>query len=304
MARDVSTLAAALAALACMTAANTAGAQSSAPAQGSSPEKTLQEVTVTAAKLKERISRFVDQIAALAHEEGLPRWNVPICPQERGLPRPEGVWVLARLVAIAHAAGAPMAHAHCRPNLYIVASSDPELLLRRTRANNRNRIAMFGDATPYVIDEFIETPHPVRVWYGSRAGGALGKVLGSAKAGGTQAGDRPTTWFYNGASRLRSNVIWSFSVVVEIADQRQLRGSTLGQFADYAAMVALAEIKPGAHLGDAPSILKLFDGSPKTAPAGMTDWDRAFLKSLYLTDQASTLQRGQIGREMVRELIH
>ena len=36
----------------------------------------------------------------------------------------------------------------------------------------------------------------------------------------------------------------------------------------------------------------------------MTDWDRAFLKSLYATNQTFKLQRGQLGRAMVRELVH
>jgi hypothetical protein len=57
-----------------------------------------------------------------------------------------------------------------------------------------------------------------------------------------------------------------------------------------------------ARLGDAPTILKLFDGASEAAPAGLTDWDRAFLKSLYATEQISKQQRGQIARHMVREI--
>ncbi|HEY6455042.1 MAG TPA: hypothetical protein VIY90_07110 [Steroidobacteraceae bacterium] len=48
--------------------------------------------------------------------------------------------------------------------------------------------------------------------------------------------------------------------------------------------------------------MKLFDGAPQAAPAGMTDWDKAFLKSLYSTDQKSTLQRSQIAHQLVPEL--
>jgi hypothetical protein len=67
-------------------------------------------------------------------------------------------------------------------------------------------------------------------------------------------------------------------------------------------MVGLAKLKAGARLGDAPTILKLFDGAPDVAPAGLTDWDQAFLKSLYATEQITRQQRGQIAREMVREI--
>jgi hypothetical protein len=38
-------------------------------------------------------------------------------------------------------------------------------------------------------------------------------------------------------------------------------------------------------LVDAPTILQLFNGT-QAAPAGMTEWDRAFLKSLYTTPPA------------------
>jgi hypothetical protein len=68
-------------------------------------------------------------------------------------------------------------------------------------------------------------------------------------------------------------------------------------------MVSLAEIKPNPHLGDAQTILKLFAGAPQAAPAGMSDWDQAFLKSLYGTAHDSKLQRSLMMRSMVRELV-
>jgi hypothetical protein len=36
----------------------------------------------------------------------------------------------------------------------------------------------------------------------------------------------------------------------------------------------------------------------------MTDWDLAFLKSLYATEQRSKLQRRLIERAMIRDIIH
>jgi hypothetical protein len=103
-------------------------------------------------------------------------------------------------------------------------------------------------------------------------------------------------------SHILLSKIWSFEDVFVIADQARLHGMNLGQFADYVAMVGLAKLKPGARLGDAPTILNLFDGAPEAAPAGLTDWDRAFLKSLYATEQISKQQRGQIARHTVREI--
>jgi hypothetical protein len=67
-------------------------------------------------------------------------------------------------------------------------------------------------------------------------------------------------------------------------------------------MVGLAEVKLGAPLGDAPTILTLFDRAPQVTGAGMSDWDRAFLKSLYATGQESRLQRSEIALSMVRAI--
>jgi len=92
--------------------------------------------------------------------------------------------------------------------------------------------------------------------------------------------------------------------VFVIVDASQVRGVTLGQFADYVALIGLAQLEPADSLADAPTILKLFNGAPQAAPAGMTDWDRAFLKSLYGTEQYSHGQRQHIVRAMVRQMAH
>jgi hypothetical protein len=55
-------------------------------------------------------------------------------------------------------------------------------------------------------------------------------------------------------------------------------------------------------VGDFQSILSLFNGPPQAALTGMTDWDRAFLRSLYATEQ-SREQRSQLASNMVREIV-
>jgi hypothetical protein len=82
-----------------------------------------------------------------------------------------------------------------------------------------------------------------------------------------------------------------------IVDWTQVQGVTYEQLGDYAGMAGLADIKPNAQLGDVPTILSLFNGTPQPALAGLSDWDRAFLKSLYTTDQVSRLQRSDIADE-------
>jgi hypothetical protein len=269
-----------------------------AAADGSAAE-TLQEVTVTAhrAQLQARVSNFVDHIAAVANEEGLPRWQKPVCPLVSGLVRQDGEFILGRLSEIASAAGAPLAGENCHPNLYILVHPQPVQLL--LAMEKRNRGYTFGDDTPpkSVIDKFIATPQAVRIWYTSEERTTEGVSLLR------RPGDPPPHVRGEG-SPFVSGVVWSLERVFVVVDQTRLKGITRGQLADYVGMVALADLKPGANVGDTRTILKLFDGAPQAAPAAMTDWDQAFLKSLYSTDQNSKVQRSQISHQMVHEMEH
>jgi hypothetical protein len=300
----VSVLAGLLAALAAQ-GAWAAADGSSAPAATSHSAGTsadtsekLQEVTVTAHRieLEKRVSKFVNQIAATENEEGLPRWQKPVCPLVSGLPEQEGEFVLGRVSEIARAAGVPLAGEQCRPNLFVWVTSHPKELLQGLE--NRNFQFRFGaDALPTVVDEFIATPRAVRVWYSSDIEDRWGSPVTCQFAN-----IRVRASCHAEATHILFNTIYVFGHVFVIVDQTRLAGVSRGQFADYVALVGLAKLKPGARLDDVSTILKLFDGAPEAAPAGMTDWDQAFLKSLYSTDQISKQQRSQIARQMAREI--
>jgi hypothetical protein len=307
-------------------------AQRSAAAEtpaASAPANPLAEVTVTARRieLEKRVSKFVNQIAATENgDEGLARWQVPsACPLVSGLPRQDGEFILERLSEIARVAGVPIGDEHCHPNLYILVTSQPEDLLRGME--KRNRSFTFGynsssreEMPSSVVDEFIRTPHPVRVWYNSAEKDAWGQALSycpameialiSCSPNDTECHPphfNPSRVYQcgravAGGTHLSFNDMWWFSRVFVIVDQRLLQEVNLGQLADYIAMSGFAKLKPDARLGDFPTILTLFNGAPKAAPSGMTDWDQAFLKSLYATEQKSKLQRSQMTHQMVREI--
>jgi len=318
-------------------AQSSASASASASASSSAARsQPLQEVKVTDKyiRLAPQIRKFVNQIATPengGNDAGLARWGAPpACPLVSGLTRQDGEFILERLSEIARAAGVPLAGEHCRPNLYILVTPRPEELLRGME--KRNRPFTFGyDFRSYpptetprlVVDEFIKTPRPVRVWYNANAKDAWGKPLrycsqtevdplcftnpkDSMRCG---VPNDPTRTFlcakeYAGGSHLSFSTVWTFSRVFVIVDEARLQGVTRGQLADYLAMVGFAKLKPDARLGDAPTILKLFEAAPRAAPTGMTDWDQTFLKALYATQQASKQQRGEIARAMVQEMTH
>jgi hypothetical protein len=188
----------------------------------------------------------------------LPGWRDKICPKLSGLAREDGQFVLARVVEIARATGVRVDGDHCSPNLYIFVTPQPTELLKGLES----AYDMFGPrGRPYLLDQFIATPRPVRVWY---------NIYGAG----------PSVSFR-----------FAFTTVLVVVDQTRLQGVSRSQLADYVAMVGLAEIKSDARLGDAPTILRLFEGAPQAAPAGLTDLDQAFLKSLYLNSRSIPWKR-------------
>ena len=273
-----------------------------------SPAETVQEVTVTAQRvtLTKRVTAFINNITGPQFERGLTLWRSPICPLVSGVPREDGEFILDRISEVARGDGIPVAGENCHPNLFILMSKQPQELLRGM--SKRNVWFTFGfGAHPPVIDEFISKAGPVRVLYREHPSVPCvhppceAAAVNTAKVGPiTLSGDG---WSYDGHSPHYYNV-WQVFRVFVIVDASQVKGVTLRQFADYAALVSLAQLRPADTLEDAPTILKLFNGAPQAAPAGMTDWDQAFLKSLYTTEQSSHVQRRNIVQAMVGQIDH
>jgi hypothetical protein len=286
-----------------------ASASSSSSASASSATSdAIPEVSVTAhrASLARQVSKFVNQVLAFENAAGIPLWKVPVCPMEFGFSPEEGGFITRRLSRIARAAKVPLADEYCDPpNLFLVVTDDPRALLQGWNDRSPTRMEVFGGASEdlfagapqSVINEFIETPRAVKVWYFTRKEEASGLSIST----GISPYDPPQIRA-DGTRIVSSNMLYEFFRVFVIADRTRLQGLTIDQVADYLSMVGLAKLKPGASLGDAPTILKLFDGAPGNAPAGMSEWDRAFLKSLYSSDPNT--RRGQIARAIVREIDH
>ncbi len=233
------------------------------PAGAFGPDPSPLVAPSRSAGLSPRLESYVHQIAALEPAYLtpeleyptiglLPGWRDKVCPQVSGLTQQQGEFILARLLDIARAAGIRVSDHDCKPNIFIYVTERPRDLLKSIE--QKNSIDMFGyRGRPYLIDQFIDTPRPVRVWYNIMEG--------------------PPVSFR-----------FAFAGVLVVADRAQLQHVSLRQLADYLGMVSFAEIKPSANVGNDPTILKLFDGDPQTAPSGMSDWDQLFLKTLYDTE--------------------
>jgi len=274
-----------------------AGAADTPPPSDAS-KTSLDSTTVVGARDRATIERevrtFVNAIAVKPGDESLARWQgqIPLCPLVAGIPSESGEYILSRISKIAAAAGAPLAPAHCKGNFYVIVTSDPEGVLK---AWSKRDVRMFGDETDQggtKIREF-SAASPVRVWYNTDFYKLDGTPLGNNADGRTNESAR--------ATRIEINNYRALSSVVAIVDARRMKDVSFGQVAAYVGMVGLAQIRPGANVIEAPTILNLFAGAGK-APPGLTAWDESFLKAVYETRITDRAQLAAIKTAMVQDV--
>lgn len=275
------------------------------PGQSSSkPVESLPQITVEAQRqaIKRTVDTFVASVTrapAGSTDDTLPRWQAPICPLVAGLPRAEGEFILARLSEIIEAAGAPLAPSKCQPNFYVVVTPNPEQLLKKWSARSDRP---FGD-WPKTIREFIEVPRPVRVWYNAEVVSADDEQ--PLSVGADLAGTAFANVLVNkhaSFSRIEFGDVRDFQSVIAIVDISRLSGLEWGQVADYVAMAGLAKVDPDAGVANAPTILSLFGSSAAATAAGLTAWDKSFLKALYHTRQNVRGQRTEIAEHILNDV--
>ena len=253
--------------------------------------------------LEQQVDAYVVGVVGNALHEGLARWHRRVCPLVAGLPKEQGEFVLARLSEVARAAQVPLAGERCRPNLYVVVAREPGALLKRWR--KRDRLLFDFAVGEGAIRRFMESPQPVRVWYSTMASAedGLPAALESLPLDGPGLGwsQAPVNRIPIG-TRIARPVIQNIASVIAVVDAARVEGLTIGQLADYLAMVAFVDVRGEGRVGAAPSILSLFTADPAARPAALSTWDQALMQALYATRQASITQVSAIEALVVNRI--
>jgi hypothetical protein len=241
----------------------------------------------------EAFVRAITRNPGLPDEDSLVRWNSPICLLVAGLTAEDVKLVSGRLSQISSASGAPLARSPCQPNFIVVATSEPDRILKAWYARDSR---LFGDAASAQIRQFLESSQsrPVSVWYNIDLGRKSGTRNGHFIPSNTRAE----------SSAFAGNAAFDFLSVFAIIDTHRTEHTTLDQLADYVAMAGLTRIDLDAGLGSAPSILRLFAASRENQPSGLSNWDAAFLKALYQSNQTSRTQRFDIAERVIQNISH
>jgi hypothetical protein len=278
----------------------------------------LPKVTIQANKeLRREVHKFVAAVVTQPRShESLLRWNKEICPLVVGLSRNLGEFILARISQAARDAHAPLAGEHCQPNLFVVVTAQPDLVLKQWMARNPRVDTQHGMAP---LRSFLNSTQPVRVWYnpqpscegGAARPGSAAEMssiglpypsAGNNVAAGPPGGMGPTYCDNSIDTHLTYGDVRSISYAIVVADTNKLHAKhvTLGQLADYVSLVGLVDVRSDTDGEGAPTILRLFhDPNP---PHALTAWDRALLYSLYNTSQSGQLQLTDMEVTMVRRI--
>jgi hypothetical protein len=230
-------------------------------------ELDMSERTVT------RQARTISRENDLRHTP-LARFGEYACPGVGGLKLESAEIVVARIRFIAEDLGIPLrAAGKCEPNIIIMFTEDGRADLaameRKTRAISLN-------VSQKEKRELLEAAGPVRVF----------NVVQDRMRNGITLPKRrdlvniPTGSQEGGQSLISRGIRRDITTSFVLFDREGVRGKTLHQLADYAAMRVFAQTRDASGEQAPDSILSLFD-EDALPPDGLTAFDRAFLTTLY-----------------------
>ena len=241
------------------------------------PAPTDTTIVVTGEKGEPANSAVVDQARDLSrigryqlYEEGLPRFDAPLCPRIFGADTIEQAReIVSRIRENAARIEVEVATGPCVPNVIIAFVEDGGSFVKRLA---RGQSEIFRLIAAPERAEVMEEGAPVRVWNN------IGLVW-------TGNGDPPIGWpkarpsvrgQLTRPSMPEGKIISSAAVLFE---REAVKGLSMTQIADYALMRALTHTRPATGEEPMATILALFAGD--TPPLEMTSFDIGYLRSLY-----------------------
>lgn len=267
------------------------------PAQ--SADDPLDTVVVTASreKIRREVQAFVHKVTRL-EGEFVGRWSGFVCPLVVGVSDAQGQFIQSRIVEVQNTVRKkkPDPDAECRPNLFIIITDEADQVLADWKERDPG---MFRWKSRAGVSRSTGTG-AVRTWHNAIVEASDGRP--PVQTAGALNLPLETTGCPLGG-RIEAGCWEHITAVVALVDARATGKVTLAQLADFISVVSLAQIDLTADLGNVDSILRLF-AQPQTEapPAGLTEWDYAFLRGIYRASYSPKDQQRDIAARMVREL--
>jgi len=212
--------------------------------------------------------------SAQSDDEPLARFEDAICPGIVGLKVDAAEEMVGRIRGRAEEFGRRLApEGDCTPNLVVAFVEDGLAFARRMQ---RDHGYIFAELSQDDREIALHEEGPVRAILRVRARSRDGMPIPRRE----DMVDLPQTQMWMAHSKIytatRNDILYSLILI----DRDAIGGMTLGQLADYTAYRSLTRTLPQTPETRADSILSLFDGGA-TRPAGLTEFDKAYLHGLY-----------------------
>lgn len=269
-----------------------------APAPQAAPQD-LSDVVIEGRRIHEEAEAFVEEVAAPAVDRGLARWRSRICVGVGNLQPDLSQAVIDHISRVALEYGIAVGEPGCRPNVMIVFAEDGRAMATALVEADR-RVFHLGvgglDRGKAALEDFRNSEAPVRWWHVSMP------MIGGSSARAIRLPGDTAPIFVPGEGYVNRGrpISDALNKVIIIVDADQLAGANYAQLCEYLAMVALAQVDPDGDTSRHDTILNVFN-DPQGVQ-GLTEWDRAYLTTLYAHHperiepdwQASRLARGMI----------
>jgi hypothetical protein len=247
---------------------------------------------------EKEIGRFVDALTDAPVLGQLSRFNWAVCPSAVGLGDAHNAAIVRRMLEVARAAAIPAAGSGCRPNVLLIVTRDKGEFIDRL---SRKYPAYFTGVNNADIRRMIRERSPAAAWHVEGRLDADGLEV-QHDIDGRHISERTDT-----PSRVTTSSRPHFIASVVVVELGALSGLTTTQLADYAAMRGFARTDPRrlAAKSSAQTILTAIEAPMDSLiPVTLTQWDLAFLKSLYASspDRTATRQRNEMKRIVEQDL--
>lgn len=255
------------------------------------------DIVVTGnADVERQLTDFVGALTQAPNGGQLSRFERAICPTVVGVSPAHKDALVARMKVVAKAAGLAVGGRRCDPNVLLVVTGDKRGFLEALR---QKHAYYFGEMSNSAIRRLIAEPGPAAAWQvdGPKLN-AYGQEMATNNGVAVNRTTRPDT-------RLSVGARPQFAAAAVVVESKALDGLTTTQLADYAAMRAFTRADPAKLPASAPTILSILEAPMDSeVPITMTNWDLAFLRSLYAAPATLTAaaQRSQVRRGVMQEL--
>lgn len=257
------------------------------------PENEQPEIVVLGLPdVDQQIVDFVSEIGRETGTDQLARWHQPICPLTIGLADELNYYISDTILAVGEIVGAPIASGACRANVVVMVTDDPAAVIGRLE---NERVDIYRSISVSERDAILSGRLGVLGFSRIEIRGSDGRMPIESKqfntANPTNGGSSQTysasilTGVEAGRSQASTRADLNFRAI--IIDLNHLEGQTIQQIAAFSTMMALAEFDIREPIVPPLTILNLFH-DPAAAPADFTDWDIAYLRSLYVVDGGMT----------------